>query len=118
MNRLLPVVFSLLVAASPLAAADTPRDPSKLKLASANVLVLDADGNSIYSKAADAVTPIASVTKLMTAMVVLAGAPLSRRHGQVRRSHERQGRAARPVEPPLRRPHRALAVERVHGEGP
>jgi D-alanyl-D-alanine endopeptidase (penicillin-binding protein 7) len=71
MNRLLTVVFSLLVAASPLAAADAPRDPSKLKLASANVLVLDADGNSIYSKAADAVTPIASVTKLMTAMVVL-----------------------------------------------
>ena len=71
MNRLLPVVFALVVAVPPLAAAETPRDPSKLKLASANVLVLDADGHPIYSKAADAVTPIASVTKLMTAMVVL-----------------------------------------------
>src|ERR1700693_4742717 len=47
-------------------------DGSKLSLASANVLVLDAGaGHAIYSKAADAVTPIASVTKLMTAMVVL-----------------------------------------------
>ena len=53
-------------------------DGSKLKLASSNVLVLDATaGNPIYSKAADRVTPIASVTKLMTAMVVLdAGQPL------------------------------------------
>jgi D-alanyl-D-alanine endopeptidase (penicillin-binding protein 7) len=47
-------------------------DGSKLKLASANVVVFDAGaGSAIYSKAADAVTPIASVTKLMTAMVVL-----------------------------------------------
>src|SRR6266853_3514969 len=53
-------------------------DGSKLKLASSNVLVLDATaGHPIYSKAADTVTPIASVTKLMTAMVVLdAGQPL------------------------------------------
>ena len=54
------------------------RDGSKLRLASSNVLVLDAAaGHPIYSKAADAVTPIASVTKLMTAMVVIdAGQPL------------------------------------------
>jgi D-alanyl-D-alanine endopeptidase (penicillin-binding protein 7) len=53
-------------------------DGSKLKLASANVLVLDAGiGHPIYAKAADEVTPIASVTKLMTAMVVLdAGQPM------------------------------------------
>ena len=39
---------------------------------SANAVVLDArDGQSIYAKAADEVTPIASLTKLMTAMVVL-----------------------------------------------
>jgi D-alanyl-D-alanine endopeptidase (penicillin-binding protein 7) len=45
---------------------------SKLKLASANALVLDAKaGQPIYAKSADTVTPIASVTKLMTAMVVL-----------------------------------------------
>jgi D-alanyl-D-alanine endopeptidase (penicillin-binding protein 7) len=47
-------------------------DVGKLKLASANALVLDAKaGQPIYAKGADAVTPIASVTKLMTAMVVL-----------------------------------------------
>ncbi len=47
-------------------------DASKLKLGSANALVLDASaGQPIYAKGADAVTPIASVTKLMTAMVVL-----------------------------------------------
>lgn len=61
-------------AGMPAAAARSPvlLDGSKLKLASANVLVLDAGaGSPIYSKAADAITPIASVTKLMTAMVVL-----------------------------------------------
>jgi serine-type D-Ala-D-Ala endopeptidase (penicillin-binding protein 7) len=72
MNRLLPLVFATLLAVPALAAADSARDPAKLKLASANVLVLDADAdNPIYAKAADEVTPIASVTKLMTAMVVL-----------------------------------------------
>ena len=66
-----------LCAAAPSAgsAADEPittLDGSKLKLASANVLVYDANsGQAIYSKGADTVTPIASVTKLMTAMVVL-----------------------------------------------
>ena len=50
-------------------------DGSKLRLASTSVLVLDATaGNPIYAKAADTVTPIASVTKLMTAMVVLDAA--------------------------------------------
>jgi D-alanyl-D-alanine endopeptidase (penicillin-binding protein 7) len=50
-------------------------DGSKLKLSSANVLVLDAGaGKAIYAKGADSVTPIASVTKLMTAMVVLDAA--------------------------------------------
>ncbi len=47
-------------------------DVSKLKLASANALVLDAKaGQPIYAKGANTITPIASVTKLMTAMVVL-----------------------------------------------
>jgi serine-type D-Ala-D-Ala endopeptidase (penicillin-binding protein 7) len=55
-----------------------PLDGNKLKLASANVLVYDANaGQAIYAKGADTVTPIASVTKLMTAMIVLdAGQPL------------------------------------------
>ncbi|MEO7760869.1 MAG: peptidase S11, partial [Casimicrobiaceae bacterium] len=47
-------------------------DPAKLKLKSANVLIVGAgDGSPIYSKNAESVTPIASITKLMTAMVVL-----------------------------------------------
>ena len=56
-------------------------DVHKLKLASSNVLILDAkDGEPIYAKGADEVTPIASVTKLMTAMVVLdAGQSLDER---------------------------------------
>lgn len=53
-------------------------DPEKLKLASANALVVDASaGTRIYAKGADVVTPIASLTKLMTAIVVLeSGASL------------------------------------------
>jgi len=49
-------------------------DASKLKLASANVLVLDAATRQpIYVKAADEVTPIASLTKLMTSIVTIEG---------------------------------------------
>jgi len=40
-------------------------------LRSASALVLDADGKLIYGKDIDTVRPIASITKLMTAMVVL-----------------------------------------------
>jgi serine-type D-Ala-D-Ala endopeptidase (penicillin-binding protein 7) len=58
--------------AAAVAAPGVMLDASKLKLASANALVLDAKADEpIYAKSADAVTPIASVTKLMTAMVVL-----------------------------------------------
>lgn len=47
-------------------------DPAKLRLGSANVVVYDtAAQRRLYSKAADDVTPIASLTKLMTAIVVL-----------------------------------------------
>jgi len=71
MKRLLPLVFLSLVATHAWAAPAEP-DPARLKLGSANALVIDADSERpIYSKAADEVTPIASVTKLMTAMVVL-----------------------------------------------
>lgn len=77
MNRLLLVVFATIVSASAWA-GPTALDPSRLKLKSANAVVLDADTDrQIYAKAADKVTPIASVTKLMTAMVVLdAGQPM------------------------------------------
>ncbi|MBK7080010.1 MAG: D-alanyl-D-alanine endopeptidase [Betaproteobacteria bacterium] len=53
-------------------------DPAKLRLASANVLVLDAQsGQPLYSKGAEEVTPIASLTKLMTAIVTIeSGLPL------------------------------------------
>jgi len=71
MKRLLSVVFACVVAGSAVAQSLAP-DPARLRLASANVLVLDAAADrQIYAKAADEVTPIASVTKLMTAMVVL-----------------------------------------------
>jgi D-alanyl-D-alanine endopeptidase (penicillin-binding protein 7) len=90
MKSFLPIVFIALIfsvtahagavngEARAAAAPTLLLDGSKLKLGSSNVLVLDAmAGHPIYSKAADTVTPIASVTKLMTAMVVLdAGQPL------------------------------------------
>jgi D-alanyl-D-alanine endopeptidase (penicillin-binding protein 7) len=44
----------------------------ELRLASSAALVIDQeDGHALYAKRADAVSPIASITKLMTAMVVL-----------------------------------------------
>ena len=71
MKRLLTFVFAGFAAASAVA-APAALDASKLRLASANAIVLDAgDGQPVYAKAADEVTPIASLTKLMTAMVVL-----------------------------------------------
>lgn len=46
--------------------------PGDLRLRSESVIVMDAkNGNVIYSKNADKIRPIASITKLMTAMVVL-----------------------------------------------
>ena len=55
-----------------LASADTPN----LKSAAALVVDLD-DGHTIFGKNTQSITPIASITKLMTAMVVLdAGLPL------------------------------------------
>jgi D-alanyl-D-alanine endopeptidase (penicillin-binding protein 7) len=46
-------------------------NPKKLKVRSASALVLDESGNVVYDKRADEPRPIASVTKLMTAMVIL-----------------------------------------------
>lgn len=79
--KLLAIIFACAAGvASAAADRDALRalDPAKLHLASANVLVLDATvGVPIYAKAADDVTPIASLTKLMTAMVALdAGQPM------------------------------------------
>src|SRR5690606_35525085 len=52
--------------------------PDKLKLASVHAVVADLDsGETLYRKYADVAVPIASVTKLMTALVVLnSGEPL------------------------------------------
>ena len=64
--------FSLLLG-SHVAANETPFTGLKgqpgLRSASANVL--DSDGNLIYGKDVDTIRPIASITKLMTAMIVL-----------------------------------------------
>ena len=78
MKRRLAIVFAGLMAslAALGASAQGPvvLDPAKLRLASANALVLDAsDNHAVYLKAADDVTPIASLTKLMTAIVALDG---------------------------------------------
>lgn len=55
----------------------TQRDPSLLHLNAASALIVDGNGKRLYSKNATQIKPIASITKLMTAMVVLdAGVPL------------------------------------------
>jgi D-alanyl-D-alanine endopeptidase (penicillin-binding protein 7) len=52
--------------------AGSPRPPARLMLRSASALVLDQrTGQALVEKQAEAVMPIASITKLMTAMVVL-----------------------------------------------
>jgi D-alanyl-D-alanine endopeptidase (penicillin-binding protein 7) len=53
-------------------------NPRKLKLESQGALVSDRFGNELYSKNADQPRPIASITKLMTAMVIL-DSPLAMR---------------------------------------
>lgn len=73
------VVLSLifLLVGGSLAHADTRAEPgaldeSRLQLGSVSAVVLDKEsGVTLYSKRADAVVPIASITKVMTAMVVL-----------------------------------------------
>jgi D-alanyl-D-alanine endopeptidase (penicillin-binding protein 7) len=50
-------------------------DPSRLALRSDAALIVDDAGNSVYGKRTGTVKPIASITKLMTAMVVLDAKP-------------------------------------------
>ena len=82
MNRRLTIVFLALIAMAcgGRATAQGPLvlDPAKLRLASLNAVVIDASANRpVYAKGANDVTPIASLTKLMTAIVTLdAGLPL------------------------------------------
>jgi D-alanyl-D-alanine endopeptidase (penicillin-binding protein 7) len=49
-------------------------NPERLRLASESALVVDSKGNEVYAKHVDELQPIASITKLMTAMVVLDAA--------------------------------------------
>jgi len=80
MNRRLTIVFLALIATATFgrAAAQAPLvlDPAKLRLASLNAVVVDASANRpVYAKGANDVTPIASLTKLMTAIVTLDAGP-------------------------------------------
>jgi len=93
-NPLLPGCLSLILFTGTGIAADTPLqlakleststpaqttttshwntlNPKKLKLKSAAALVLDRNGAEVYSKHVSEPRPIASITKLMTAMVIL-----------------------------------------------
>ncbi len=82
MNHRLTLVFLALIVtvAAGYARAQAPLvlDPGKLRLGSLNAVIVDASANrQVYAKGADDVTPIASLTKLMTAIVTLdANLPL------------------------------------------
>jgi D-alanyl-D-alanine endopeptidase (penicillin-binding protein 7) len=67
-----PIEIALLHAGE--ASTSNPWDglnAAKLKLRSASALVLDMSGNVVYAKGVDEPRPLASITKLMTAMVIL-----------------------------------------------
>ena len=67
-------IFAITAQAGASKFTDLPGNPG---LKSASAIVMDEQGNIIYGKDVDTVRPIASITKLMTAMVVLdAGLPL------------------------------------------
>lgn len=64
--------ISAISLASPQPAKGPTPDPKKLQLASVSALVIDVtNGRTLYEKNPQTVVPIASVTKLMTAVVVL-----------------------------------------------
>lgn len=78
---LLGIVLISLQSGNPLAGEKASADsddtlwdslnPGKLKLRSESVLILDKSGHVVYAKQVDKPRPIASITKLMTAMVIL-----------------------------------------------
>jgi D-alanyl-D-alanine endopeptidase (penicillin-binding protein 7) len=88
MRRLIFMLIAILVA-SPALAESQERTARKVKsaiagragvpeLKSSAALVVDQSGRTLFAKNVDQVVPIASITKLMTAMVVIdAGLPLS-----------------------------------------
>jgi len=75
--RIVPAITMILVVAlgSFMPTAVVASTFSNLKgdphVRSASALVIDIDGNVIYGKDIDTVRPIASITKLMTAMVII-----------------------------------------------
>ncbi|MCB1704262.1 MAG: D-alanyl-D-alanine endopeptidase [Halioglobus sp.] len=74
MNAILKTGLALLLLAAASTQADAGRFtslPGNPGLHSASAIVLDSKGDLIYGKDVDTVRPIASITKLMTAMVVL-----------------------------------------------
>ncbi|MBX9905378.1 MAG: D-alanyl-D-alanine endopeptidase [Burkholderiales bacterium] len=88
MRRLIVILIAIL-AASPALAESQERTARKVKsavagragfpeLKSSAALVVDQSGRTLFAKNVDQVVPIASITKLMTAMVVIdAGLPLT-----------------------------------------
>ncbi len=88
MRRLIVILIAILVA-SPALSEPQERTSRKLKsavagrdgapeLKSSAALVIDQSGRTLFAKNVDHVVPIASITKLMTAMVVIdAGLPLT-----------------------------------------
>ncbi len=89
--RWLIVILAVLLAASPALSEPQERTARKVKsaiagrtgvpdLKSSSALVVDQSGRTLFAKNIDNVVPIASITKLMTAMVVIdAGLPLTDR---------------------------------------
>jgi len=84
MNRLatiiIPLFLTLLAPSAVLAGQQAPGgenspwrhlNPKQLKLRSKSALIADSHNNLVYAKDADEAMPIASITKLMTAMVIL-----------------------------------------------
>jgi len=67
------VIFFLVCTALQAATSNFSNLKGSPDLRSASALVIDARGNVIYGKDVDTVRPIASITKLMTAIVVLEG---------------------------------------------
>jgi len=75
---LLSLMIFLLILSSTAMADNNPTssqwqklDSKKLKLRSQHALIVDQSGNPVYGKSSDSVSSIASITKVMTAMVVL-----------------------------------------------
>jgi len=66
------LLTALLLCLSPALTAGESPNPSRLQLASVHAAIADLEtGHVLYRKNADRVVPIASITKLMTAVVVL-----------------------------------------------